>query len=123
MFYVCPLSCIKLYSFEFALCKFSGLQHQRIIKLLIHEPLTIFLNHPVHFFRHLPLKLKFMQGKKQKTYTCRLLVTELIGIYTLTPYSIRNDWSHVKADDQDLSHTALSQTHEKGRTLYLELTF
>ena len=98
--------------------------------------MTLVLSHPspkkmsllvIHskfdFFLHLPLKLKFMQGKKQKTYTCRLLVTELIGIYTLKPYSIRNDWSHVKADDQDLSHTALSQTHEKGRTLYLELTF
>ena len=83
----------------------------------------LFIHSKFDFFLHLPLKLKFMQGKKQKTYTCRLLVTELIGIYTLTPYSIRNDWSHVKADDQDLSHTALSQTHEKGRTLYLELTF
>ena len=45
--YVCLLWCIKLYSFEVALCKISGLQCQKILKLLIHEPLTIFLNDPV----------------------------------------------------------------------------
>ena len=49
VFYVCLLWCIKLYSFEVALCKISGLQHQKILKLLIHEPLTIFLNPPVHW--------------------------------------------------------------------------
>ena len=47
VFYVCLLRCIKLYSLEVALCKISGLKHKKILKLLIHEPLTIFLNHPV----------------------------------------------------------------------------
>ena len=98
--------------------------HTQILEMLSHLKMSLlFIHSKFDFFLHFPLKLKFMQGKKQKTYTCRLLVTELIGIYTLTPYSIRNDWSHVKADDQDLSHTALSKTHEKGITLYLELTF
>ena len=49
VFYVCLLRCIKLYSLEVALCKISGLKHKKISKLLIHEPLTIFLNHPVYW--------------------------------------------------------------------------
>ena len=44
---MCLIWCFKLYSCEDVLCRISGLKLQKILKLLIHEPLTIFLNHPV----------------------------------------------------------------------------
>ena len=93
VFYVCPLSCIKLYSFEVALCKISGLKLHKMLKLWIHEPCIMVCICPlVHIYLKLTRNINLSGVQLRDIFSWTPCITIITG-KSLWPYST-SGWDH-----------------------------